>query len=190
MVELPAIVTVRLEARREEQLNVERSSLAQATPAPAASALSDETEIISVLTDVARDWNAGAYDNLKTHWDISDAQPIYLAEEADQIMTSWPQVEAYWTASENWIDWIVVEYSNYSVKRVDATNAMVTFDLRFDLQLNDRPRPIGGDNRAVVNMRFVKGEWKIHAWVEAPLSAMTYIRKLYEMNIREDLPVR
>ena len=149
-----------------------------------------ETEIISIMSHVASDWNANNYDGLKAHWDQTDPAPIYLAEEADQIMTSWPQVENYWSASEKWIDWIHVEYSNYDVKRVDELNAMVTFDLRFDLKLNDRPRRIGGDNRAVVSLRRVDGDWKIHAWVEAPLSAMSYVRKLYEMNVRDDLPGR
>lgn len=149
-----------------------------------------ETEIISIMSHVASDWNANNYDGLKTHWDQIDPAPIYLAEEADQIMTSWPQIENYWSTSEKWIDWIHVEYSNYHVKQVDDTNAMVTFDLRFDLKLNDRPRRIGGDNRAVVSLRMVDGDWKIHSWVEAPLSAMSYVRKLYEMNVRDDLPGR
>lgn len=150
----------------------------------------DETEILSIISNVASDWNTGNYKGLKAHWDQTDTSPIYLAEEADQIMTSWSQVETYWSASEQWIDWIHVEYSNQYVKRVDATNAMVTFDLRFDLKLNDRPRPIGGDNRAVVSLRMTDGDWKIHSWVEAPLSAMSYVRKLYEMNVRDDLPNR
>lgn len=164
--------------------------IAAAAPLPEAEQAMTETEILSIMSHVASDWNANNYDGLKAHWDLTDMSPIYLAEEADQIMTSWPQVESYWRASEEWIDWIQVEYSNYQIKRVDDANAMVTFNLRFDLKLNDRPRPIGGDNRAVVSLRLADGEWKIHSWVEAPLSAMSYVRKLYEMNVRDDLPDR
>lgn len=164
--------------------------IAEAAPLPEDKMATIETEILSIMSSVASDWNTNNYDGLKAHWDHTDPSPIYLAEEADQIMTSWPQVENYWSASEQWIDWIHVEYSNYHVKRVDDANAMVTFDLRFDLKLNDRPRPIGGDNRAVVSLRMADGDWKIHSWVEAPLSAMSYVRKLYEMNVRDDLPDR
>ena len=80
----------------------------------------------------------------------------------------------------------MIDYYNYHVKRVDATNAIITFDLRFDVKLNDRPKPIGGDNRGVVSLRKVDGIWKIHSWVEAPLAAITYVRKLYELNVRKD----
>lgn len=149
-----------------------------------------ESDVLSALNDVSSDWNSGNFEGLKNHWDQNDENPIYLAEESTEIMTNWPAIETYWATSEDWIEWIVVEYSNFSVKRVDDANAMVAFDLRFDLKLNDRPRPIGGDNRAVVSFRQIDGEWKIHSWVEAPLSAMTYVRKLYEQNVRDDLSKR
>lgn len=165
-------------------------SIVQAAPLSEDNMTPFETAIISIMSHVASDWNANNYGGLKAYWDQTDPSPIYLAEEADQIMTSWSQVENYWSASEKWIDWIHVEYSNYHVKRVDKSNAMVAFDLRFDLKLNDRPRRIGGDNRAVVSLRKVDGDWKIHSWVEAPMSAMSYVRKLYEMNVRDDLPGR
>lgn len=166
------------------------ASIASAETVPPHKSSPFETQLKTILSDVASDWNAGAYDNLANHWDTADPNPIYLAEESDVIMTNWEEVNAYWTASQKWIEWIIVDYSNFKVKRVDPTNAMVAFDLRFDLKLNDRPRPIGGDNRAVVSFRYVNGKWKIHSWVEAPLSAITYVRKLYELNVSDDLPRR
>lgn len=149
-----------------------------------------EARVVTLLEQVASDWNTSNYAALKSHWDETDPMPLYLAEESDLIMTSWADVERYWTASQQWIEWIHVEYANYHIKQVDESNAMAAFDLRFDLKLNDRPRPIGGDNRAVVSLRKIDDDWKIHAWVEAPLSAATYVRKLYELNVRDDLPAR
>lgn len=146
------------------------------------------SELLTVMDAVKEDWNMGRYDNLSRHWDESDSQPIYLAEESDIVMTSWLQIKKYWSGTEAWNEWIVVDYYNYHIKSVDERNAMVTFDLRFDVKLNDRPKPIGGDNRAVVSLRKINGEWKIYAWVEAPLAAITYMRKLYELNVRKDLP--
>jgi len=147
-----------------------------------------ETEILAVMEGVKDDWNSFKYDEFAKRWDESDANPIYLAEESDVIMTSWPQIKKYWAGTKAWNEWIVVDYFNYNVKSVDETHAMVSFELRFDVKLNDRPKPIGGDNRAVVSLRKIDGEWKIHAWVEAPLAAITYMRKLYELNVRKDLP--
>ncbi|GAB5457801.1 MAG: hypothetical protein Hens3KO_08310 [Henriciella sp.] len=149
-----------------------------------------QDSLISVMEAVKQDWNSGSYDTLKFYWDQNDENPIYLAEEADLIMITWPEIEAYWQATEAWVEWIVIDYRNYRVKRVDENNAIITFDLRFDLKLNDRANPIGGDNRGVVSFRKVDGTWKIHTWVEAPLSAITYMRKLYELNVRDDLPER
>lgn len=147
-------------------------------------------DIVAVMAAVELDWNNANYDGLKSHWDLADDKPIYLAEESDIVMTSWAEIEDYWKGTDEWNEWIVIEYSDHTVKRIDENNAMVTFDLRFDVKLNDRPNPIGGDNRGVVSLRKVEGVWKIHAWVEAPLAAITYMRKLYELNVREDLPSR
>ena len=145
-------------------------------------------EILTVMESVEEDWNSGRYDDFSRHWDENDPQPLYLAEESDVIMTSWPAIKKYWAGTKAWNEWIVVDYYNYNVKSVDENHAMVSFELRFDVKLNDRPKPIGGDNRAVVSLRKIDGEWKIYAWVEAPLAAITYMRKLYELNVRKDLP--
>ena len=145
-------------------------------------------EILTVMESVKEDWNSGRYDDFIRHWDENDPQPLYLAEESDIIMTSWPAIKKYWAGTKAWNEWIVVDYYNYHVKSVDENHAMVSFELRFDVKLNDRPKPIGGDNRAVVSLRKIDGEWKIYAWVEAPLAAITYMRKLYELNVRKDLP--
>lgn len=147
-----------------------------------------KTELIAVMDAIKGDWNDGNYNGLKSHWDTNDESPIYIAEESDLVMTSWPEIEKYWSGTDAWNEWIVIDYYNYHVKRVDDANAMVTFDLRFDVKLNDRPNPIGGDNRGVVSLRNIDGQWKVYSWVEAPLAAITYMRKLYELNVRDDLP--
>ena len=147
-----------------------------------------KNEILTAMESVKEDWNSGRYDDFIRHWDENDPQPLYLAEESDIIMTSWPAIKKYWAGTKAWNEWIVVDYYNYHVKSVDENHAIVSFELRFDVKLNDRPKPIGGDNRAVVSLRKIDGEWKIYAWVEAPLAAITYMRKLYELNVRKDLP--
>ena len=153
--------------------------------------VSDEAlkaELIAVMDAVKADWNAANYDGLKLHWDQRDEAPLYIAEESDIVMTNWAAIEKYWSGTDAWNEWIVIDYYNYHVKRVDETNAIITFDLRFDVKLNDRPKPIGGDNRGVVSLRKIDGSWKIYSWVEAPLAAITYMRKLYELNVRDNLP--
>ena len=144
-----------------------------------------EAELIAVMDAVKADWNSANYDGLKRHWDQNDPAPLYIAEESDVVMTSWDDIEKYWSGTDAWNEWIVIDYYNYHVKHVDARNAIITFDLRFDVKLNDRPKPIGGDNRGVVSLRKIDGQWKIYAWVEAPLAAITYMRKLYELNVRD-----
>jgi len=108
-------------------------------------------------------------------------------EEEAAVLTSWPAIRDYWKATEEWNEWIAIEYSDIAVKPVDETNAMAVLNLRWDVQLNDSPNPLGGDNRAVVGLRKVDGAWKIHTWVEAPLAPIVYMRKLYELNVRPDV---
>ena len=144
--------------------------------------------LTSVMGEVQRAWNEGQYNDLRAFWDAGDAHPIYLAEEAEDVMSNWPAIEAYWQATDKWNEWIEVQYSDFVMKRIGDTDAMLTFKLRFDVQLNDRPQPIGGSNRTNVFFRKVGEDWKIHTWIEAPLAAITYMRKLYELDARANGP--
>jgi len=146
------------------------------------------SEILGVLDGVAHTVCSGKFSELKPFWDLSDDNPIYIAEEEDSIMTSWSEVEAYWKVTEDWNTQSNFVYSKRHIKRVDDNYAIATFEMHYDLKLNDRPNAIGGDNRAVVSFRKVAGEWKIYSWVEAPLAAITYVRKLYEMNVSDGFP--
>ncbi|MEL7030445.1 MAG: nuclear transport factor 2 family protein [Pseudomonadota bacterium] len=156
------------------------------TAAGAQASSEDADAVIAVLEDVKAAWNVEDFPRIESHWHADDPMPIYIAEEETAVMTTWPEIRAYWAGTADWNEWILIEYSDYAVKLVDEGNAVATFNLRFDVKLNDRPNPIGGDNRTVVNLRKIDGAWKIHTWVEAPLAAIVYLRKLYELNVRAD----
>lgn len=145
-------------------------------------------DILEVIDRVSETVCNGSFVDLKSFWDISDENPIYIAEEVDKIMSSWPEVFDYWKVTDEWNTHSNFVYLNKCVKRVDDNYAIATFEMHYDLKLNDRPNAIGGDNRVVVSLRKNVGEWKIYSWVEAPVAAITYVRKLYEMNVTDGFP--
>ena len=53
-------------------------------------------EIEAVLSQAEEIWNSQDYARLKELWDTDDAEPFYLAEEQDDWLFGWEQLEKYW----------------------------------------------------------------------------------------------
>ena len=80
-----------------------------------------KNEILTVMNAVKEDWNTGRYDDFARHWDETDIQPIYLAEESDVMMTTWPEIKKYWAGTKAWNEWIIVCLLYTSPSPRDAT---------------------------------------------------------------------
>jgi hypothetical protein len=155
------------------------SALLAALAAPSARAQALPADIEAFFTAYQAAWNEGRMDALETFWDGADPAPLYQAEEEAQPATTWPAVRDYWRRTGAMNERIIVRYANFRLKTVTKDEVMVLFDMRWDLKLKTLPRPIGGENRTVASLRRTPQGWRMHAWVEAPLAPITYVRKLY-----------
>ena len=148
--------------------------------------ITDEINAVLRLSEIL--WDTQDYVALRALWDESEAEPWYVAEEIDTPMVGWEAMQAYWDNNTKFQECIRVRYSNIRVKPIGPDLALAMFDLRFDLQPVGPRKPMGGDNRVTAVFRRRPDGWRYVHYMEAPLSPITYIRKLYEMNIAPEFP--
>ena len=158
-------------------------ALALFLPFSAARAGALPADLADYFTRYQAAWNEGRMGDLEAFWDTSDPAPLYQAEEEMRAATHWAGVRDYRSRTGAMNERIIVRYSNFRMKQVSPTEVMVLFDMRWDLKLKTLPRPIGGDNRTVASLRKTPAGWRMHAWVEAPLAPITYVRNLYMNSV-------
>ncbi len=164
----------------------------------AASAIDDADRgaVTETLARYAEAWAARDPHALAAHWDRNGADPLYIAEEVDDVFTSHTEIDAYWVRSFAYIEAIALGFGDPTFKPVGDDHLMATFDMRWDLKIVDGDA-MGGDVRAVAT--FVRLEpsaadtdpdaapgshWKLTSWVEAPLAPVVYLRKLNAQSVR------
>lgn len=138
------------------------------------------SDLDALMRDYAAAWAENDAARLKTFWDESRA-PVYLAEEIDAAFTDWAAVEAYWRDNEG--RHLDVRLTFSQSRYVDVADGLVMGVHQMDwfIAFTDKPA-MGGDNRVAALYRETGEGWRLAAWIEAPLAAITYIRKLYELR--------
>ena len=115
---------------------------------------------------------------LKQLWLTGDETPFYVAEEHDVVMGSWEELHAYWAATEA----INTDFQGgievIRVKEITPDDVICQFRLWWKMGLKGWPEAPGGTNRGMAVLKRVDGAWKFHSYMEAPMAAITYLRKL------------
>jgi len=163
------------------------ASVAALSSAQAASrsAATDTNALTAEIRDTLKTyqdlWDLQDAPRLEELWD-TDSPPCYLAEEQDEWFHTWKQVHAYWTPSSI-TQGIRMRFNQVTAKWLSDDLAFATFRIKYDMKIRPMPKPIGGDTRASAVFRKKPEGWRLTAWTEAPQSPITYMRKLYEMNV-------
>jgi hypothetical protein len=160
------------------------------TSAPSAAGAVDASErakIAAALDAYARNFATLDAGKLAAHWDERDPAPVYIAEEVDQVFADWPAIKAYWAGNAAYIAKIEVELSDYVIKPLHDDEALVAASMRWTLAPKSASqKPMSGENRLIALMRKVDSEWRLAAWVEAPLAPLAYMRRELERAVRPD----
>ena len=135
-------------------------------------------EIDALFADYAKAWIASSPQDLKPFWDAS-VDPLYLAEEIDQAMADWPALEQYWSTNEGQHADVALTFSHGVIRDLAQDLVIAAYRMDWRIAFNDRPA-MAGDNRVAAVLVRCESGWRLRAWIEAPLAAITYMRKLYE----------
>jgi ketosteroid isomerase-like protein len=129
-------------------------------------------------------WNANDYAAIAELFDAHDAEPWYQAEEEAVLAAGWPALRDYFDRTARLNERIAVAFSDVRVKLLGDGVALIHYGLRWDIKLATYPKPLGGDCRVMAAARQGADGWRLVMYQEAPLSPISYVRRLYEMNVR------
>lgn len=148
----------------------------------------DQTAIEALFTSYQAAWAKNDPERLEAHWDNSDPAPVYLAEEIATRMTDWDAIRGYWNNNREYIERVRLTFSDFAFKSLHKDLVSAVFEMRWDIRFRSADTaPMGGDNRVVATVRRVSEQWRLIAWVEAPLAALPYLQQLYARNTSADL---
>ena len=144
-------------------------------------------EIEEVLQQTQDRWNSGERITLREMWDTEDAEPWYVPEEIVDPLTSWPELNAYWSPKTRGLEYFKWGFGNVRAKRLAPDICMALFEHFYELKINgDSQRPFGGFDRCLAVFRKKPEGWRHILYAQCPLGAETYVRALREQAIQPD----
>lgn len=118
-------------------------------------------------------------------WDREDAQPFYRPMEVEQPIIGWRDLEHYWAppGAPKIIEGLWNVYTNLVPKLVAPDVCVVLWEMEWDIKPRWRKAQSGTDPGLSVLRRTAAG-WRMVAYVEACMHPATYVRKLFERQVR------
>jgi ketosteroid isomerase-like protein len=134
-------------------------------------------EIEAFLVDYAEVYNNQDYKAVKSMW-YDDGNPIYMAEEVPFPLYGKERMDNYFNPmpGKTILDGIDNRYSEVRAKYLTPDIAVATYRIDYDIKLVGMA-PMGGWDRIMGVFRKVGSDWKLTAYVEAPMGPMTMVRK-------------
>ena len=138
----------------------------------------DAGAITALMDRYRAAWEANDPAALKACWDTA-GKPLYLAEEIEETLESWQAVERYWVMNEGLHADVDLSFCDPAFTDLAEGLIMAAWRMDWTITFTDKPA-MSGWNRVAAVYRQAPDSWRLAAWVEAPLAAITYVRKLYE----------
>ena len=142
----------------------------------------DFDSVRNVLRSYVATWNSRRVSGLKSHWDESLPNPVYIAEES-AAMTNWPDIEQYWSALDG-VD-VTIKVSEPQLSRLTDDVITAFYDMHWRIRFEQHAHwkePIGGNLRVSVVLARRSSAWKIVNYVEAPFASAVQVRKWLERD--------
>ena len=145
-----------------------------------------DTEIQEFFEEYARRWNSQDFQSLMELWDRDDPLPFYRPMEVEQPIKGWEDLESYWAPpGAKIIDGLWNVYTNLVPKLIAPDVCVVLWDMEWDIKPTWRKGQSGTDPGMSVLRRTPDG-WRMVAYVEACMHPATYVRKLFERQVRPE----
>jgi hypothetical protein len=140
-------------------------------------------DIEALLEQLIERWDGMRLAEIRDLWDPDEAQPFYLPEEAEEPLTSWADIEAYWQRTRDTIARLSMRIWEVNAKPLGPDLAVALYRMHWNADVTGFPKAVGGDNRVTAIFRHTAEGWRFCHYVEAPLAPIVYMRQLYELNV-------
>ncbi len=142
----------------------------------------------AVLAELYARYGAREFEATRSLWDPDEPNPIYLAEEIDDFLRSWPEIEGYWAATRAALPHLGARHWDLRVQPIAPDLAIATCRMHWDALIAGQTAPIGGDVRVTATLRRTPGGWRLIHYVEAPVAPTIYLRRLLERSVTPGFP--
>lgn len=143
-----------------------------------------EHPVVTAVRRLEAAWNRNDYGAVADCFDRADPLPVYQAEEEPTPAIGWTAIDDYFDRTAKLNEQIAVTYADIETKLLGPDQALAFWQLHWTIKLATHPRPLGGSCRVFALLRLADDRWRFHAYVEAPLSPISYMRRLYEGQAR------
>lgn len=147
-----------------------------------------ESELNALLAHYYERFGAMDFAGARAVWDTADPQPTYLAEEIDDFLRSWPEIERYWATTREFLPHLGARHRDLRAQAIGDDLAIATCHMHWDGLIKGAARPIGGDVRVTATFRRRAAGWKLIHYVEAPLAPTIYFRRALERSVTPGFP--
>lgn len=150
------------------------------------------SKIESLLGSYAKAWAANDAGAIASHWDFSEPEPFYKAEEVISYFHNADDIRAYWENNQRFHDAIRLQFEKIHVRDMPGDLAMVFFEMRWDIKFAEQAtlpdgsnfasagKRMGGDNHVLALVKETAAGAKLIGWSETPDAPISYMRRLYE----------
>ena len=149
---------------------------------------SDVTAAIQqVIKQTEANWNTQDFSTVLDLWDRDEPEPYYLAEERDEWLIGWDQLNGYLNPPTRnpAVEAVRLVISDIRVKQLASDLAFAIWDLHFEMKIKGR-RPLGENIRVTGIFRKKPEGWRYIHYAEAPMASMVYIQKLFEKDVQPE----
>ncbi len=121
---------------------------------------SDKEQVQGLIRDWASAFGSVDIDRIKGLWDQDYSQLIYIAEENNDHLSSWSEINGYYDAFPSMVNGLDMNIDNVTVDVIgDAAYGYLTFVAKADIKGVDNPMTFQGRNTFV--LRKTGDAWKI-----------------------------
>ncbi|MEM6835048.1 MAG: nuclear transport factor 2 family protein [Pseudomonadota bacterium] len=133
-------------------------------------------ELQPLFDNWVRFFSVNDFKGVRSLWAPGLDAPYYVAEEHDVLMSTWDEVEHYWSETAKINTDFQGRIQIVNAKHVSDDQAMAHFELAWKMSLVGWERPIGGTNRGMAGFSKTDDGWRFHSYMEAPKAPITYLR--------------
>jgi hypothetical protein len=120
-------------------------------------------------------------------WDRSEPKPIYVAEEADAFV-GWPAIDGYFANNRKVLAALKTRTWNLQTREAAPGVAIAFYDMHWNAKAAGSlgNQLLAGFNRVSALLRRKPEGWRLFHYVEAPLAAPIYARRIARFAVDAD----
>lgn len=128
-----------------------------------------DREVGKLLDELTRRWTALDLGRMRELWDVSDPEPVYIAEELRHPVVGWEAFDEYWVRMSGRLRGASYRTSELRTRAIADDLAIACLVVDWALLPVEAVQPNRGQSRATAVVRWTQDGWRLIHWMEAPI---------------------